>query len=555
MLTQKQAEEVIKLIEGNYLGPAFTKLNEWQVNDTFLGGLEREYLSNRYDYTLSDRLMFFVNKQANTNIDAKPIHYDIFFSYSSKNQNEAEEQVKYLREHGISVFFSNDNLKNHAGSSFIGKINDALNNSKHFLLYCTPEAVASTYVQHECDTFLGKHISKGKVNKIFIIEGDNFNTKLLEKIYYQNIQTTDIDFILKFFGKTSKKEQEKQQEYLKKQEQQLTQEQQKLDALEKQKQILLLQKQKKQEQEKLQREIKKLEEEQNTNNNKKTIFYTVGTILVVLVLIFFIRGGTIFGGGEKRENDTKEDMIAEKEKPAEEEAKPEAPEGMVFIKGGTFLMGSPESEVSRNDNEDQHSVSVSSFYMAKYEVTVEEYEKYCTATNTKMPNAPDFNPNWKNKRHPIVNVSWEDATTYCAWLSKTTGKKYRLPTEAEWEYACRAGTTTPFSTGANLTTAQGNYNGNYPYNNNAKGVYRQGTTEVGSFSPNAWGLYDMHGNVWEWCQDYYNSDYNGIKESGFRVLRGGSWNYLARHCRSAYRHYNTPTYRSYANGFRFVISF
>ncbi|TAG04865.1 MAG: TIR domain-containing protein, partial [Cytophagia bacterium] len=185
---------------------------------------------------------------------------------------------------------------------------------------------------------------------------------------------------------------------------------------------------------------------------------------------------------------------------------------MVLIKGGTFLMGSPESEVDRENDEKQHSVSVSSFYMSKYELTVEEYEKYCSATKTKMPDAPDFNPNWKNKRHPIVNVSWEDAIAYCAWLSKTTGKTYRLPTEAEWEYACRAGTTTPFFTGANLTTSQANYHGDYPYNGNAKGIFRGGTTEVGSFPPNAWGLYDMHGNVWEWCQDYYTADYNGTKE-------------------------------------------
>jgi len=140
------------------------------------------------------------------------------------------------------------------------------------------------------------------------------------------------------------------------------------------------------------------------------------------------------------------------------------------------------------------------------------------------------------------------------------GKTYRLPTEAEWEYACRAGTITPFSTGGNLTTEQANYDGNDPYNNNRKGQYREKTVAVDSFNPNAWGLYNMHGNVYEWCSDWYGGYESGLAENpagpttgSSRVLRGGGWDSYARDCRSAYRNYDTPDYRSYDVGFRLVF--
>ena len=151
-------------------------------------------------------------------------------------------------------------------------------------------------------------------------------------------------------------------------------------------------------------------------------------------------------------------------------------------------------------------------------------------------------------------------------MSKKSGKTYRLPTEAEREYACRAGTTTSFNTGNNLTTDQANYEGNYPYNGNPKGVYRLNTVPVNSFSPNAWGLYTMHGNVAEWCSDWFGGRYyDECKESGtvsnpagpatgsLRVLRGGSWYYDAVRCRSAYRYCYTPDSRNRNVGFRLVF--
>jgi formylglycine-generating enzyme len=167
--------------------------------------------------------------------------------------------------------------------------------------------------------------------------------------------------------------------------------------------------------------------------------------------------------------------------------------------------------------------------------------------------------------HPVLYVSWNDAVAYCQWLTKKTGKVFRLPTEAEWEYACRAGTTTPFNTRENLTTGQTNHKGGNPYFKHHKGVHRKNTVDVTHFVPNAWGVYNMHGNVWEWCSDWYSgSYYNECKSKGtvanpaspatglVRVLRGGSWNCEARLCRSAYRYNARPSLRTNVIGFRLV---
>ncbi|MDD2387292.1 MAG: SUMF1/EgtB/PvdO family nonheme iron enzyme [Bacteroidales bacterium] len=225
---------------------------------------------------------------------------------------------------------------------------------------------------------------------------------------------------------------------------------------------------------------------------------------------------------------------------------------MVFIKGGTFNMGSPSNEVQRGDDEYQHSVTLSDFYMGKYEVTFEQYDKFCDATGRENPS----DEGWGRDKRPVINVSWNDAVAYCEWFSKKSGKIYRLPTEAEWEYACRAGTTTPFNMGYNITTSQANCNGNYPYNNNTKGVYREKTMPVGSFAPNEWGLYDMHGNVDEWCSDWYKGypGSSGVTDctGSYRVNRGGSWRDCARNCRGAARSNGTPDGRRSYYGFRLV---
>ncbi|MFM7369573.1 MAG: formylglycine-generating enzyme family protein, partial [Sphaerospermopsis kisseleviana] len=164
-------------------------------------------------------------------------------------------------------------------------------------------------------------------------------------------------------------------------------------------------------------------------------------------------------------------------------------------------------------------------------------------------------------KRPVENVSWNDAVKFCERLSQKTGKTYRLPSEAQWEYACRAGTTTPFYFGESITPDLVNYNGNFPYGFAPKGLYRQQTTDVGTFPPNAFGLYDMHGNVWEWCLDDYKDSYNNASTDGSAVtvssgntklLRGGSWFSLARGCRSAIRNRYSRGGRNGYLGFRVV---
>jgi formylglycine-generating enzyme required for sulfatase activity len=230
---------------------------------------------------------------------------------------------------------------------------------------------------------------------------------------------------------------------------------------------------------------------------------------------------------------------------------------MAAIPGGTFMMGSPENEERRYDNESpQHQVTVPSFFMGKYPVTQAQYQ-------TIMGTNPSL---FKGSNRPVECVSWDNAVAFCEKLSQITGKTYRLPSEAEWEYACRAGTTTPFHFGETITTDLANYNGNYTYGQEPKGVYRRETTEVGSFGvANNFGLYDMHGNVWEWCQDNWHSNYEGApidgsawlgieKNTNTRLLRGGSWDTYPGNCRSAYRNGNNLDGNHDAIGFRVVCS-
>jgi eukaryotic-like serine/threonine-protein kinase len=228
---------------------------------------------------------------------------------------------------------------------------------------------------------------------------------------------------------------------------------------------------------------------------------------------------------------------------------------MVQIPRGTFTMGSPAGEAERQSNESpQHQVTVPGFFMGKYAVTQEQYQAIM-GTNPA---------NFKGEKRPVEQVSWDDAVEFCKKLSQKTGKTYRLPSEAEWEYACRGGTTTPFYFGETITTDLVNYNGNYPYGFAPKGQYRQQTTNVGIFPPNSFGLYDMCGNVWEWCQDVYNSNYQGAptdgsawlsgSNKGIKLVRGGSWLTDGRVCRSADRFGNARADRNDVVGFRLAVS-
>ncbi len=235
---------------------------------------------------------------------------------------------------------------------------------------------------------------------------------------------------------------------------------------------------------------------------------------------------------------------------------------MVAIPGGKFLMGSPESELEQEDCEGpQHTVTLQPFFMGKFPVTQAQWRAVASFPKINIDLQPDPS-NFKGANRPVEKVSWYEAVEFCARLSKATGREYRLPSEAEWEYACRAGTTTPFHFGETISPELANYNGNYAYASGSEGIYREQTTEVGSFSANAFGLYDMHGNVCEWCADHWHNSYDGAPTDGSvwlsenenysPILRGGSWDSIPWLCRSAYRSCGMPEVRYDSFGFRVV---
>jgi len=235
-----------------------------------------------------------------------------------------------------------------------------------------------------------------------------------------------------------------------------------------------------------------------------------------------------------------------------------APE-MVTIPAGTFLMGAPDDEEGTYDDErPQRVVTVPQpFALGRCAVTFAQWDT-AIAAGAKLPTVSD--QDWGRDDRPVINVSWKQARMYCAWLNRRLGLKgaYRLPSEAEWEYACRAETTTPFSFGATISPEQANYDGNFTYGKGRKGEWRQQTLPVGSLPANAWGLHEMHGNVWEWVADAYGpypdhpTDARPLEHSYIepRVLRGGSWYNIPWLFRSAVRNRDAPGSRSNSIGFR-----
>ena len=237
---------------------------------------------------------------------------------------------------------------------------------------------------------------------------------------------------------------------------------------------------------------------------------------------------------------------------------------MVQIPAGSFLMGSPEDEAERFKSEGpQNQVQLQGFFMAQTPITQAQW--LVVAGWQKLQRELNSDPSHlKGPNRPVEQVNWEDAIEFCNRLSQRTGRHYSLPSEAQWEYACRAGTTTPFHFGEKISPELANYNANYTYGDGSKGENRKQTTPVGMFPANAWGLHDMHGNVWEWCLDQWHANYNGAPQDGNawldldankdndRPLRGGSWNDLPRYCRSAYRGHPLPGYVYVDVGMRVV---
>jgi uncharacterized protein (TIGR02996 family) len=240
-----------------------------------------------------------------------------------------------------------------------------------------------------------------------------------------------------------------------------------------------------------------------------------------------------------------------------------------WIPPGSFLIGSPVREISRDPDETRHEVTLThGFWLGIYPVTQDQWR-------TVMGNNPSaFSRSGEDAqavaslsddevdRLPVENVSWDDLPAFFAALGARLGRVVRLPTEAEWEYACRAGTTTPFHFGDVLNGEQANVDGKYPYGMARKGPSRERTTVVGSFPPNPWGLYDMHGNVGEWVRDSFRLDFENlpptdpvqdVPDAPRRIFRGGAWDHRPIHCRCAYRNHVGPVARDNNVGFRVVL--
>jgi formylglycine-generating enzyme required for sulfatase activity len=243
---------------------------------------------------------------------------------------------------------------------------------------------------------------------------------------------------------------------------------------------------------------------------------------------------------------------------------------MLWVPPGRFWMGSPEEEPERRSEEGpQHLVQLQGFFLSQTPITQAQWRevadwkpnKGARAWSTKLNPSPSH---FKGDQRPVEQVSWDDAMEFCHRLSQRTGRYYTLPSEAQWEYACRAGTTTPFHCGTTINTNLANYDGTKVYGDGEKGEHRQQTVDVASFPANPWGLHDMHGNVWEWCADHWHSNYEGAPEDGrawidegakandlnWRLLRGGSWVGSPKGCRSACRLNLHPGSRGVDIGFR-----
>ncbi len=239
---------------------------------------------------------------------------------------------------------------------------------------------------------------------------------------------------------------------------------------------------------------------------------------------------------------------------------------LLLIPAGEFTMGSPESEKSRHADEGpQHRVWITRpFYLGAYPVTQAEYKRVTGRNPSYMTADGDRKDDLRGidtSRLPVDEVSWNDAMEFCRQLGRQERQTYRLPTEAEWEYACRAGTMTPFSFGGMLNGLAANCWGNHPYGTREEGPCLKRPSVVGSYQANAFGLYDMHGNIGQWCTDWYDEHYysvspmndpSGPNQGSHHVIRGGNWSYDPDACRSAFRSHNSPGFRTYVLGFRVV---
>jgi formylglycine-generating enzyme required for sulfatase activity len=685
-ITKEQAKELIECINENDIPKFFEQIDSYMTAHTpEISQLKREYISGRYGFDFYDRLKSCVNLLANTNFATVSPKYDIFFSFSSKNLTEAEDIAVKLRKSGLRVFFSKDSLEDQSGKYFLREIKEALKKSQHFLLLCTPEAIDSAYVQDECETFLQTYVESRKERRIFILRGIGFQLSLLEKVNFENIQTTELSTVFRILGKEQpqddlnermaeykalfldyykddiiteaersilertkknlqlpneivmsienavvwERERQKEKEELEKEKAWLRAEKERLAKEAEEKQRLERERLEKEiedkriaqelsdwtrtmaEKERLEREAQenaKKEEEiknkvvredtdngkQNPENqtfqkfdsvpklqttqqqvqttispkNKTLLGVGIGTVVLLLSIFGIYQYNKIDSEKQARAKQIQDSLYAVKQADSTRIAdstqnvlalaqayqdsvnredsidqKYGLPK-MIKVEGGTFKMGSSQGE---SDERPIHEVMISTFYMAEIEVT-QKLWKAVMGTN------PSY---FKGEDRPVEQISWHDTQNFIKKLNQLTGRKYRLPIETEWEYAARGGNQSKGFTysGSNKIGEVAWYNGNS--GNVTHGVKQK--------TPNELGIYDMSGNVWEWCEDFYDENfYTKVKNgkanhpnknrANYCVLRGGSWfNYFADNCRVANRYGINPSSRFSYIGFRIVL--
>ena len=465
---------------------------------------------------------------------------DIFISYAKKDRKRVEPLAKTIEKQGWSVWW--DPIIP-TGKDFDDVIEEELSIARCIIVIWTKRSVKSKYVKGEAREALGRDI----LVPIEIESGikppfDFRSTQTLSLINWDGSDKLPefqklIDDVTGIIGKPPVKEQT---------EREVAKANRKAEEEQKPKEV--------------RKEIKLDTEPKPPKPSKKSNAVKFGAVAGVIVLLIvgvwlYISIPTSLPkaqSAKERTAQVKKEVETRAGRVFRDKLKGggTGPE-MIILAAGDFLMGSPQTEKGRYEMEGpRHSVTISRpFALSTHEITFSEYDAFAKATGRQLPN----DEIWGRGDRPVINVSWNDAKAYAAWLSEQTGQQYRLPTEAEWEYAGRAGSASMYSFGDDASQLH-----EYAwYLENSKNK----THLVGQKKPNAWGIYDMHGNVWEWVQDWYGDyssnsvvDPKGPHNGVDRVIRGGGWFNGARVCRAASRYYVSPDSRDYYVGFRLARS-
>jgi formylglycine-generating enzyme required for sulfatase activity len=601
-LTQAQAQKLITLIADLELAKFFEEIHTYGIHSPEITHFEREFMSGRYSFDFYERLTAFVNANAATSFVLENPKFDIFFSFSKYNQEEAENAVATLRRAGLNVFFSNDTLQDVAGSSFLPKINHALKNSQHFVLLCTPKAMEADWVVYEYETFFKEaYIKSRQQRKLFILEGEGFSHNLLDDTL-SSIQTSaKVAMILAALGKEIPSEDDLAERKLdykeffeicfvdaqisEKERKQLEKRQKDLQLNDKDVAKIEATVHKEREkikpatpiavaldnQEKVKAEAEKLrleQEKQNTtptrpqqNQTANTVaeqtnssMYSkilLGVALVVVSFFGFKYLSNSHNNSTPNEQKNQSNQSSTEPSNASNSKQNENTQGFVYevvaVEGGSFEMGyHPKRDGKDNlyskSASPQHTAQVKNFAIGKYEVTQGLWQQVMQDKSTLPANEICENC-------PVA-AHWDDIQLFITTINQkyppANGGTYRLPTEEEWEYAARGGKLSKDFVFAGSNNAEEVA----WYNRNSDNQ----THEVGTKQANELGIYDMSGNELEWTSSYWTNGYGAAKEKNRYVLRGGACKKIDKLATNYARINDSPSSEFGKYGFRLVVT-